>query len=1335
MKKRLLSALLALCIVLTLLPGTAFAADIVASGYCGDDSNGGNGENLTWLLTADGVLTISGSGEMKNYVGYSWGLAPWCDYRTSISQVRIGSEVTSIGDYAFSFCKNLTSIVIPNNITNIGSSAFDNCESLTSIIIPDSVVSIGDWAFAHCTGLTNITIPDNVTNIGHDAFAFCTSLTNITLPDNIKSIEVSVFEECTSLAKITIPGSVVSIGASAFKGCTSLLSIAIPDNVTSIGSHAFYGCRSLANMVIPDGVTSIEEWTFAWCTNLVSIAIPSSVTIIEEYAFYQDVLEDVYYSGTEAEWNRIVHRDSPAYMRIHYSLTPAPGSTITPDAAYNHFGKLDRYDYNGSAVIDGVTYQFAEEYKNSSSSIGPIWAGDYTDNYIYALYNLNAANEITALKYDRGVLCKLEGWDAANSIVDTDLAPIAGPNGFELGLKSGDYRVSDIVKGSFPTSQIANWVGDDIRIYTDGQTIYKVIHVEHRSGTITAFKNGSAVVDEILYSVALGDNQLIKDINENLSHYVKFTTYDNTIVELTAENLFVDYQVKLTVDSLKIKIILNGSYEFGDGGLLLCNYEDDSVAYAFFKHDFWKSNYKDEQGLPRTEILLAVGQTDFGLGKKYYLKVNDSFMTNSQTGTSLADYFPSKEETYMRTTADVWSISNQDAGTEIDKSVYTDMFGSIEGTILYNRMHEVSKDGLCAGFVISAESFYLGKVAPYEFFQSPLAYNIWDIQKSSKLNETNFDADMYIQRAFLLQWLPEAQEQLVGHVNNTKGLYEAVRQYRDTGKGCVYVRLGSKETGHAVWAYDIEEYAGYCLIYVYDCNAPTETRTIKLAGNYPNFTLFEYQYDDFNWTNISFFSDLDYIAGYARRSNINLPYHILSSDSSKFSVMTPNQETASYQNSTVSGATGVIIPITFSDTGASSETGGIYWISDSAILELDKTSQNGQGISFASKTNAISVSETSYDKLVIDTSSQENEMLVTLYANNKTEVNTTYTWLIDDEIVDVAIMGSASDQYILHGYEDSVSLIGVTNPTIKVTIGDKALNKTVEVNEGEIITISLQERDGNLEIDANVESNPADTYTITLNASPAEGGTVTVTPTSAKSGDKVIITAKPNISYTTDSVTVTNSNGNSVSVTDNGDGTYAFTMAASQVTVSATFVPVETPWVNPFTDVQPSAYYYDAVAWAVENGITYGITDITFGPDMACTRAQIVSFLWRAVGSPKMSGTNPFTDVTATDYYYDAVLWAVENGVTAGITSTTFGPNEPCTRAQAVSFLYRAKNSPVVSGTSSFMDLASGAYYVDAVQWAVNTGVTAGTSDTTFSPEQICTRAQIVSFLYRDRAN
>ena len=169
-----------------------------------------------------------------------------------------------------------------------------------------------------------------------------------------------------------------------------------------------------------------------------------------------------------------------------------------------------------------------------------------------------------------------------------------------------------------------------------------------------------------------------------------------------------------------------------------------------------------------------------------------------------------------------------------------------------------------------------------------------------------------------------------------------------------------------------------------------------------------------------------------------------------------------------------------------------------------------------------------------------------------------------------------------------------------------------------------------------------------------------------------------------------------------------------------------------FVDVPSGSYYEDAVDWAVANGITTGTDAAHFSPDGICTRAQAVTFLWRAAGRPAPeSRTMPFTDVPADSYYYDAVLWAVENGITKGTSSTTFSPDDTCTRAQIVTFLWRSEQSPAAGSSNPFTDVSADAYYADAVLWAVKEAITTGTTRTTFSPDAECTRAQIVTFLWR----
>ena len=255
------------------------------------------------------------------------------------------------------------------------------------------------------------------------------------------------------------------------------------------------------------------------------------------------------------------------------------------------------------------------------------------------------------------------------------------------------------------------------------------------------------------------------------------------------------------------------------------------------------------------------------------------------------------------------------------------------------------------------------------------------------------------------------------------------------------------------------------------------------------------------------------------------------------------------------------------------------------------------------------------------------------------------------------------------------------------------------------------------------------TYSVST-PSKTENGSVTVSPKSASKGDRVTVTVKPDSGYVLETLTVTDKNGDELTLKDKGDGKYTFTMPAGKVEVKATFME-DNSMLNFFMDVKAGDYFYDAVLWAAEKGITSGTDATHFSPNAACTRAQIVTFLWRAAGSPEPKGTGSFADVPADSYYTKAVAWAVENGITGGTGDGKFSPDATCTRAQAVTFLYRASGASAVSGNAAFSDVATNAYYAAAVKWAEKNGVTGGIGGGLFGSGNDCTRAQIVTFLYR----
>ena len=255
------------------------------------------------------------------------------------------------------------------------------------------------------------------------------------------------------------------------------------------------------------------------------------------------------------------------------------------------------------------------------------------------------------------------------------------------------------------------------------------------------------------------------------------------------------------------------------------------------------------------------------------------------------------------------------------------------------------------------------------------------------------------------------------------------------------------------------------------------------------------------------------------------------------------------------------------------------------------------------------------------------------------------------------------------------------------------------------------------------------TPSYTVSVDKTENGTITVSPKSASKGDTVTVTVRPDRGYTLDGLVVIDKNGNELKLTEKGNGQHTFIMPAGKVEIKASFIKeIET---SPFTDVKIDAYYYEAVKWAQEKGITSGIGDDQFGPEQSCTRAQIVTFLWRAAGSPEPKNTVAgMADVVAGSYYEKAVMWAIENGITTGTGNNTFSPDDICTRAQAVTFLARALNAKA-SGAAEFGDVPADSYFAEAVAWAAANGVTTGIGGGMFGPDGSCTRGQIVTFLYR----
>ena len=383
-------------------------------------------------------------------------------------------------------------------------------------------------------------------------------------------------------------------------------------------------------------------------------------------------------------------------------------------------------------------------------------------------------------------------------------------------------------------------------------------------------------------------------------------------------------------------------------------------------------------------------------------------------------------------------------------------------------------------------------------------------------------------------------------------------------------------------------------------------------------------------------------------------------------------------------------------------TGATYAVADVSSENADVTISGGQ---FAGTKAAIVKSSTSKATIAVSGGKFSSDPSVYVVGNGNTNIvkrdgsEGAYTYTV------LAKSGLTSGVYL-------------TNPS-----GALASNYYVSSTANGVWTVSYSAPY------SGGSSSYDPTYSVST-PSKTEHGTVTVSPKNASKGDRVTVTVKPDSGYVLETLTVTDKNGNELTLKDKGNGKYTFTMPAGKVEVKATFME-DNSMLNFFYDVPNNAYFYEAVKWAVKNGITTGVGNNLFAPEQPCTRAQIVTFLWRAAGSPEPKGAaSGMTDVVSGSYYEKAVAWAIENGITTGTTTSTFSPDATCTRAQAVTFLARALKAKAASA-AEFSDVPTGSYFADAVAWAAANGVTEGIGGGLFGSDNDCTRGQIVTFLYR----
>lgn len=1330
MKKRFLSTLLALCMMLTLLPTAARAEDTATSGTCGD--------NVFWSYDeGTKTLTISGTGDMEDYDILHDSYAPWYSpygessqiknvvinygvtsigqdsfaYFASLANVSIPQGITRIGPYAFLCCENLSSIVIPDsvitigynafagctnltnvklssNLTSIEDSAFGDCSSLVSIDIPSSVTSMGDHVFDRCTNLDNIVIPYGVTRIGERTFSQCSNLKNISIPNSVTSIGYCAFSDCISLTEINIPDSVTSIEDSAFSVCRSLKSISIPNSVKIIGGGLFEFCDNLTSVSLPNSVESIESSAFFNCKNLSSISIPTSVKSIGTYAFhYSNNLKDVYYAGSETEWKNIAieqYNDPLTSANIHYGST---GPDIGPISSAQW---TSLFPANGTTDIE---HTYAKFYITFDREIASIEGQPYVADVDLTMQNGFAIYRAS----DDKLIYTPSQYETHNFILNTakDRVSITPTNGNLLFEPDTEYYI--VMRNGFvnfkdgATNQAINkgdWMFTTAPIPVDetgfklGVDTLSFNNVEGFFGS-NAFKISDEYYNKLKEVLSFKERCLIAD--------QKWRDFMNNLMKGFGGECFG----MTTVMARMYAKQLSPEDWGGENTFSLDTPKNDEyVASLIYYHhllqalpQFLNEDRKETQESIARELVSAL------LDGTSPVIVNIETLAGEHSILAYAIDEISDSNKYIIYVADpncLALVKGPDATAAPPSLLYIDK-NSYRPTSLISGMN--GRDSGVKSFVSVISDFSLFDRFNLESQWEGVTHNIPSLGILAT-TAASFTIESGGRQAVV---------QDGNIVKDDLPIYTTYKNLNGTNEAETFI-------------YCIENADSYKM------TLPASNTKYNTSMTFGNVDI--YSSVNSNASTISFNSN-----GTVSIDNSTSSSDISTTTASTFDswyvltvtseaanlVLTPKSGECAISSSESLGNISIIGSDDWNETTLSANVTG----NNAHALEITKPSAATELVLKSDDGSIIANSPMSYSVIYMTQGGSFVDAVMQVPYGSKITAPTNPTY------PGYSFGGWYKDNACSAGQEWNFDTDTVT----------ENIALYAKWNKGTSGGSGSSGSSGSSGGSSGGSSSATSSGTNSITVPTVTGGKVSVSPKSASKGTKITITATPDQGYQLDSISVVDAAKKQIDLTKISDTQYSFIMPGSKVQIAVNFKKIEVEpeeKVTPFDDVSANAYYYDAVLWAVEKGITSGTTATTFSPDNTCTRAQTVTFLWRAAGSPApASRENPFIDLKPGAYYYDAVLWAVEKGITSGTTKTTFDPDATVTRGQTVTFLYRVAGSPAAEGRAAFTDIADGAYYANAVTWAAANGITGGTTPTTFSPSNGCTRAQIVTFLYR----
>ncbi|MBQ6159878.1 MAG: leucine-rich repeat protein [Oscillospiraceae bacterium] len=1257
---------------------------------------GAEGDDLTWTLdTETKRLTISGSGAMADY-NSSANMAPWYIYRSIMASIALPDGLSSIGSYAFYGCYGLSEVTIPEGVTSIGDTAFSGCTGLTEVTIPESVTSIGNYAFRGCTGLTEVTIPGSVNSIGNSAFSGCTGLTELTIPEGVTTIENATFSDCTGLTEVTIPESVTSIGISAFRRCTGLIEVTIPEGVTTIGDDAFCDCTGLMDVTIPASVTSIGTCAFSGCLGLTGFVVrngnPRYSADADGVLFNVDGSTLICCPGGKSGTYQMPSSVTTISFKAFSDCIGLTAVTISESVISIDDGAFQNCTALTEIILPAGLQKLGSE-EIGSGNVGAFQdCTGLTEVTIPAgvttigAYTFSGCTGLTAVTISEGVTSI--GWDAFYGCIGLTAVTIPasvttiGPDAF-----SGCIGLTTVTIPNSVTS-----IGHSAFSGCIGLT------------TVT-IPNSVTFIDFYAFSGCTGLTEVtisegVTSIGSNAFHRCTGLTE----VTIPGSVNSIGYGAFEDCTGLTSVTIEEGVSEIDDSAFERCIgltaiTIPESVTTIGFRAFFGCSSL----------CKVAIYNADCSIASEIYT-FNYTVGLNNRGGTVLLGYADSTTEAYARNYNYAFvpfgTFPQGECGAEGDNLTWILDIDtgslSISGSAAmqdfdYYQAPWYPYRSLIASLCLPEQLSSLGKCAFYfctELNEVTIPEGVTTIGNSTFSGCTGLtevaipgSVNSIGNSAFsgctgLTELtIPEGVTTIENATfSDCTGLIEVTIPESVTSIGSYAFRgcTGLTEVTIPNSVTSIGEYAFYgCtgLVQATILNPSCELYSNSLPVSNDRFTIRGYRYSSAEVyarnNNVNFESIGDWDVNGQCGENAFWEYNI----SLQKLTITGNGA----MNSAPWRTLGMpIVSVTMPE--------GLTSICNYAFSGYDITE-----ISIPATIVSIGANAFSRCTLLTEVTIPES---VTSIGNSAFFDCTGLTSITIPE--GVTSIGRSA-------FSGCTGLSAVTIPAAVSKIGSFAFTGCVGLKK-----MLFQ---GN---QAYIETAIWETEDTLEDLTWYESGRNMLGP-----HEQVEVYA-PSTNCGGDFHGETTEDGELLFSEDMSPRYYAekfgYTFYATDV----------------FEDVKQGKYYTIPVAWAYGRGITSGKDDTHFAPNETCTRGQVVTFLWNAMGKPAPTITDcPFVDVKPGKYYYDAMLWALETGVTSGKDDTHFAPNETCTRGQVVTFIWNAMGKPEPTITDCpFVDVKPGKYYYNAMLWALENGVTSGTDATHFSPNQTCTRGQVVTFLY-----